>query len=317
MKRTFMTVAVAVMVLAPLVVYAQVGAGSAMPRAHVGGFYIGAGIMEASGDGGFTISGVDAEQGPFSSVLEFPMDGTYFVIEAGIDEIGSGFGVHLRYGSSDSLEGTTTDTDFLWDITSREYIKSLSQTDGENIFLTLDVTYGVCERTGPTGRPTTLDVFGGYQMQDATFDISDVRTVIANGRPVDFSTSGLAATYDLEFWGIRIGVRGELPVGDSGTITGHVAVLPYVEGEGFGQWLLRQKAFDHDATGWGLDIAVRYEYALSPSVRLWGGVGYTRMKATDGVDRQFHFGGEPIGDARLDEISSENSFVMIGGEFRF
>lgn len=311
MRARLVLAAVAVMVLtAPA---AARGASAAGPsRARVGGFYIGAGLMEAWGDGGFTISGVDAELGRFTSVLEFPMDGTYFVLEAGIDEIGAGFGAHLRYGSSATLDGTTIDTDFAWEITSSEFIKSFSSTEGENVFLTLDVSYRLSERAG-----TRLDVFAGYHMQDASFQVSDVNTVILNGAPADFFNGGLAATYDLEFRGLRAGVRVEMALGASSFISGYAAVLPYVKAEGFGQWILRHKGLDHDAVGWGLDLAVRYEHAISSSVRLWGGVGYTHLEGNDGTDRQFLFGGEPIGTGWLDTIESEYGFVMIGGEFRF
>jgi len=265
-----------------------------------------------------TLLGVlDSSVGRFRSVLEFPMDGTYVVFEAGVDEIGRGFGVHLRYGSSGSLEGTTVDTDFAWDITSREYIKSLSATDGENAFLTLDVSYCLLDRAGAPGGRMRLDVFAGYHMQDAAFEVSDVNTVIQEGVAVDGFYPGVAATYDMEFRGLRVGVRGEMTVGPSSTISGALAVLPYVSADGFGQWIVRRKAFDHDATGWGLDLFGRYEYAVSSNVRLWGGVGYTRMEGSDGTDRQFFFTGAPIGNARLDEIESSYGFVMIGGEFRF
>jgi GNAT superfamily N-acetyltransferase len=290
-------------------------ASSLGPRAQIGGFYIGAGLMTAWGDGGFRISGLDADVGRFSSVLEFPMDGTYFVLEAGIDDIGSGFGVHLRYGSSGDVDGTVVDTDYAWDLTPREFIKSLSTSDGESMFLTIDLSYClVGDQTRSSGR---LDVFGGYQMQDSTFEVSDVHTIIAFAEPVDYTEGGLAATYDMEFYGVRAGIRGELPVGRSSTISGYVAVLPFVQADGFGQWMLREKTLNHDATGWGLDVLVRYEYAVSPNVRLWGGVGYTRLKGTQGTDDQFEFSGEPIGRARLDELYCEYSFVMIGGEFRF
>jgi len=286
--------------------------GGGVPRARVGGFYIGAGLMEAWGNGRFRISGLDADVGRFSSEVEFPMDATYFVLETGIDEIGRGFGVHLRYGSSGNLDGTATDTDYAWDLTSREFIKSLSVSDGESMFLTVDLSY--CLRGGPGGR---LDAFAGYHMQDSTFEVSDVHTIIYFAEPVNVVDRGLAATYDMEFYGFRAGIRGELPVGRSSTISGSVAVLPFVEADGFGQWILREKTLDHNATGWGVDLLVRYEYAVSARVRLWGGAGFTRLEGTGGTDDQFRFSGLPIGRARLDELQSECGFIMIGGEFRF
>ncbi len=317
MKGGLIIAAVAALLVVPVAGFAQGAPGAATARARVGGFYVGAGVMTAWGDGGFRISGLDPDVGRFSSVLEFPMDGTYFVLESGIDEIGRGFGVHLRYGTSGSLDGTTVDTDYAWDITSLEYTKSFSSTDGENVFLTLDVSYRLYDGAGEWGGRTRLDLFAGYHMQDATFSVSDVNTVIQNARPVDYHLEGLAATYDMEFYGVRVGVRGEIATGPSGTISGYMAVLPYVAADGFGQWIVRGKALDHDATGWGLDLQVRYEYAVSSSVRLWGGVGYTRMEGSDGTDTQFFFSSEPIGRARLDEIESEYGFVVIGGEFRF
>lgn len=317
MGRTLALAAVAAVLLAPGTAPGQHAASGATHKAHVGGFYIGAGLMQAWGNGGFTISGRDSTVGRFSSVLEFPMDGTYFVLEAGIEEIGPGFGAHLRYGSCGSLEGTTTDTDFAWDITSREYIKSFTGTDGENVFFTFDVSYRLHERADEGGGRSRLDVFAGYALQDAAFEMSDVHTIIQNGVPVDTWYGGVAATYDMEFRGVRVGVRGEMPIGRSSTISGTVAVLPYVKADGFGQWIVRRKAFDHDATGWGFDCAVRYEYALSENITLWAGAGYTHLRGADGTDDQFYFTGKPIGTASLDELESEYGFVMIGGELRF
>jgi len=291
--------------------------GAPMPRARVGDFYIGAGIMETWGDGGFTISGLDSSVGRFTSVLEFPMDGRYFVLEAGIEEFYGGFGVHLRYGSSVSLEGTAVDTDFAWDIRSGEYIKSLGGSDGESVFLNLDVSYRIFGAGAREGGGTRVDVFGGYAMQDATFNVTDVHMVVQDGRATDRRFAGVAATYDMEFYGLRAGVRGEVAVGASSVLSGSVAVLPYVKADGFGQWIARGKMFDHDATGWGVDFFGCYEYVVSSSVRLWVGMGYTRMEGTDGIDRQFFFTGEPIGNAHLDELESSYRFVMIGGEFRF
>jgi hypothetical protein len=245
------------------------------------------------------------------------MDGTYFVLESGVEEIGPGFGAHLRYGTSGNIEGATTDSDYTEAFGSREFIKSLSSTDGENVFLTLDVSYRLHERSGDGGERTRLDVFAGYALQDAALELSDVHTVIQDGLPVDWRSEGLAATYDMEFRGVRVGVRGAFALSASSTVSGCVAVLPYVKADGFGQWILRRKAFDHNATGLGLDAGVRYEYAVSSSVRLWAGVGYTHLRATNGTDEQFFFTGRPGGTVSLDELESEFGYVAVGAELRF
>jgi hypothetical protein len=311
-------VAVAALAILPVVPAAAAGIQGGDGTLHVGGFYVGAGLMQAWGDAGFTISGRDAILGRFSSVLEFPMDATYLVLESGIDQIGPGFGVHLRYGTSAGIDGTTVDTDYAWQLSQTPYIRSLAGTDGDNVFLTLDVTYClIAAADSRAGTPVRLDVFAGYHMQDATFEISDVRTVIERTLPAYTAWSGVAATYDMEFSGLRVGLRGEMGLGAWGTISGSLAVLPLVDAEGFGQWIFREKVVDHDATGWGLDFALRYEYAFSSSVRVWGGVGYTRLEGSGGTDTQFRFSGDPIGRARLDELASEYRFAVIGGEFRF
>jgi hypothetical protein len=328
MGRRLVTLVVAVVLLAPALAAGQsldrLGAGpldelgvGAIPTARFGDFYFGLGLVQAWGDAGFTISGRDATVGRFRSVIEFPMDGTYFVLESGIEGIGPGFGAHLRYGSSGNIEGTTTDSDYAAAFGSSEFIKSLSSTDGENVFLTLDVSYRLHERTGKDGERTRLDVFVGYALQDAALEVSDVHTVIEDGLPADWWSEGLAATYDMEFRGVRVGVRGEIALSASSTVVGCVAVLPYVKADGFGQWILRRKAFDHNATGFGLDATVRYKYAVSSSVRLWAGAGYTHLRGTDGTDEQFSFGGHPIGTVSLDELQSQYGFVMIGAELRF
>jgi len=200
---------------------------------------------------------------------------------------------------------------------SREYTQSRGSTDGENVFLTLDVSYRLYDAPSRWSGRTWLDVFGGYHMQDASFEVSDVNTIFLDGRPTDLFYSGVAATYDMEFRGVRVGVRGEIGLGPSSTISGSIALLPYVVADGCGQWIVREKVLDHNATGWGLDLGVRYEYAVSDSIRVWGGFGSTRLKGTDGTDDQFHFSGQPIGRARLDKLESEFRFFMIGGEFRF
>jgi len=314
--RTVLTI-VSVALLAVLGPGAAAAQGESVEGSKVGGFYIGAGLMEAWGDGGFRISGVDADLGRFTSQLELPMDGTYFVLETGIDDIGRGFGVHLRYGSSGNLDGTAVDVDHAWDLSSEEFVKSFSASDGESMFLTVDVSW--CISGGPRGGPSggRLDIFGGYHMQDTTFEVTNVHTVIAYATPVNVVTAGTAATYDMEFYGVRVGIRGEMPVGRSSTISGHLAVLPFVAADGFGQWVLREKVFDHDATGWGIDALIRYEFAVSDSLRLWAGAGFTRLEGTNGTDDQFRFSGESLGRASLDELKSESRFVMIGGEFRF
>ena len=180
------------------------------------------------------------------------------------------------------------------------------------------MSYCVYDDAGAgSGPPVRIDVFGGYHLQDATFDIYDVHTVILQARPVDRLRTGEVATYDMEFYGLRVGLRGEMAIGPRGTLSGHLAVLPFVEVDGFGQWIARKKTVDHDASAWGLDLAVRYEYAFSQALSVWGGVGYTRLEGKDGVDRQYRFSGEPIGQAHLEEIESEFRFVMIGGEYRF
>ncbi|MBN1916476.1 MAG: hypothetical protein JW889_01100 [Verrucomicrobia bacterium] len=310
--RAALQIAVAVLALA-----SAAAASQDVSRAEVGAFYIGAGLMEAWGDGGFRISGRDIDLGRFSSQLDFPMDGTYFVFEAGIDQIGRGFGVHLRYGSSGNVDGTVVDTDYAWDLSSREFIKSLATSSGENVFLTLDLSYRLYDDRGSARDGGHLDVFAGYHMQDAAFEVRDVHTLVFFGEPVDALDRGLAATYDMEFYGVRAGIRGEMPVGRSSTISGSLAVLPFVQAEGFGQWILREKVLDHSATGWGLDLLVRYEYAVSSNVRLWAGVGITRLEGSSGTDDQFRFSGEAIGRAHLDEIESDCRFVVFGGEFRF
>ena len=184
-------------------------------------------------------------------------------------------------------------------------------------FLTLDVSYRLFEGALGDGAVGSFDVFAGYHMQDATFEISDARTVIADFQVASYSFDGPVATYDMEFYGLRLGVRGEVHFGRASTVSGSLAVLPFVQADGFGQWIIREKTLDHDATGWGMDVLVRYEYALTPSVRLWAGAGLTRLEGTDGTDTQFRFSGQPIGRSHLDEIKSDYSFLMLGGEFRF
>lgn len=291
-------------------------------RTQIGDFYIGVGLMDAGGDGGFRISGNDTIVGRFSSQLEFPMDATYLVLEAGIDRLGPGFGLHLRYGTSTTgLDGTAIDTDYAWEYDTDPFIRSLADSDGDSVFLTLDASYrlfeGAIGEDAADGTAGSFDVFAGYHMQDSTFEIRDVRTVIADFAVASHFVPGKAATYDMEFYGLRVGVRGELRFGRASTVSGSLAVLPFVWADGFGQWIVREKTLDHNATGWGLDLLVRYEYALTPSVRLWVGAGLTRLKGTDGTDTQFRFSGRPIGQSRLDELESDYSFLMIGGEFRF
>jgi len=240
------------------------------------------------------------------------------VLEAGIDEIGGGFGLHLRYGASGNLGDTVIDTDYAWQITSREYVKSLSHTDGENAFLTFDVSYRIYESAGAGSTPPIrLDVFGGYHLQDAAFDVRDVNTVILDARPVDRFHEGDAATYDMEFRGVRLGLRAEMGIGHSGTLSGYLAILPFLEADGFGQWILREKTLNHDASGWGLDLLIRYEHAFTENIRVWGGFGYTRLEGEDGVDSQYRFSGALIGRAALDTINSEYSFAIVGAEIRF
>ncbi len=249
--------------------------------------------------------GFDPQIGPWESRVEFPMDGNFIVFgaEYAFRALGSRISLDLNYGFSEDIEGTTKDWDWVWG-DPEPLVYAESDTDGDSDFLTANVYY----RLFGWGRRNSLDAFVGYQGQKNSFSNDNARVLT----PEFASYAGKVAEYEMEFSGVRAGLRTEIALAPRFSIRANLAAIPYVELDANGKWFLRDIFFTQSADGYGVDFDLSLDFEVARNINLVAGLKYLFLNASDGEESGVA-GGMPYGPFDVvDEVESEQ-FGATGG----
>jgi len=225
----------------------------------------------------FRNMGYDPDVGPWESELEYPMDGDFIVFgaEYAFKAGKSRFALDLNYGFSENIEGTTRDWDRVW-YDPEPLVYAEADTDADSDFLTANFYY----RLWGWPRRNSLDVFLGYHQQENSFSNSDVRLLT----PVYFTAAGKVAEYEMDFKGVRAGLRMDVALSRRFAVRGNLAVIPYADFDATGNWLLRDLSFSQSADGYGFDFDLYLDFEIARNVDLLVGLKYLYLRATDGEE---------------------------------
>jgi hypothetical protein len=164
-----------------------------------------------------------------------------------------------------------------------------------------------------------LDAFFGYQFNKNSFKMKNGLWTTLGYIPVAIPMPGLNSKYEIEYQGVRLGLRGEMPISSpEWTLEGSVAYLPWLEAEAEGFWSLAATKFEHtDGDGEGVDASIAVNYKPSQIPNLSFKVGYRYMELeTRGGNRMAYtpFGPSPA-DWRNAKCKFNGVFFGIGYEF--
>jgi len=247
----------------------------------------------------------DPEIGSWKSEVEFPMDGDFIVFgaEYAFNALGSRVSFDLNYGFSDDIDGTTKDWDRVWG-DPQPLVYAESDTDGDSDFLTANAYY----RLFGWGQRNFLDAFVGYHRQENSFANDNVRVLT----PEFASYAGKVAEYEMEFSGVRAGVRTEFALAPRFSVRATLAAIPYVDLDADGKWFLRDILFSQSADGYGLDFELYLDFEVARNINLVAGLKYMFLNASDGKESGIA-AGTPYGPfGVVDEVESEQ-FGGTGG----
>lgn len=283
---------------------------AAVEPAMVLPFKVKAQYWRSDGHASFRDIGLDPAVGPWEAEVEYPLDGDYFLLGAEYSFLAgrSRFAVDVNYAFSQDIDGTTRDYDWLWS-DPLPLVYAETDTDADSDLFNANVYY----RLWAWGPRNSVDLFFGYQNQQHSFTNNNVRILI----PEIYSVSGRVAEYDMEFNGVRAGLRMEMAIAPKFSVMANLAFLPYVDVDTDGKWLLRDLTFSQSADGYGLDFDLLLEFEIMRNVSLVGGVKYVFLRATDGEESGME-AGIPYGPfGVVDEIESDQFGGTAGVLVRF
>lgn len=225
----------------------------------------------------FRNAGFDPDFGPWESQLEYPMDGDFmlFGAEYAFRALGSRVSVDLNYGFSENIGGTTRDWDWGW-YEPEPLIYAETDTDGDSDFVTGNVYYRLWE----WGRRNSIDAFLGYHGQENSFTNCDVRVLV----PEYFTAPGKVAEYEMDFDGVRAGLRTNAAVAPRLSLRGNLGFIPYASFDASGKWLLRDLYISQSGDGWGVDFDVYLDFEVTRNIALFAGLKYLYLCATHGEE---------------------------------
>ncbi len=273
-------------------------------------FKIKAQYWRSDGNAMFRDVGYDPAVGSWESELEYPLDSNYFILGAEYSFLAgrSRFAVDLNYGFSEDIDGTTGDWDWVW-WDPEPLIYAESDTDGDSDFFNANVYY----RLWGWGKKDSVDLFVGYHNQQHSFTNYNARILI----PEYYTTTGKAAEYEMEFNGVRAGIRMEVALSKRLSLLANAAFIPYADVDTNGRWLYRDLSFSQSADGYGVDFDLLLDFEITPNVSVIGGLKYMLLRATDGEESGAQ-GGIPYGPFEIvDEIESDQFGGTAGVLVRF
>jgi len=223
------------------------------------------------------------------SELVYPAD-TNFWVFTGEYRFADRWSVDASYGFGDCDKKTGSDSDWVTPGDPRRSHLSIFDTTGDASFWMVDLYYRFW-----TDNRSFLDAFLGYQRNENSFKMTNGQWVIYDYLPDSTPIFGLNSTYEIDYQGVRVGVRGETPLtrNPEWTLEGSVAYLPKVEAEAKGYWNLRDMRFRQSGgDGDGIDayVAVNYRPHNNPNFTLELGYRYMELETSGGISRSDEMG---------------------------
>lgn len=259
------------------------------------------------------------------SKLEFDDIDSYIPIVTAEIKPFSWLAVDFSYGSGSIGNGTTIDSDWIFNPSSgsTDFLTSKSKStivDDNTMFYSFNLYFDMFKLMGLSRRSTSyFDFFLGYtHYQDKIRFTNAVQTII-NEIEVSSPIAGVNSTYDFFWNALRAGLRTGHQFPSDFFVSGVFGFFPFIDYSGEAFWNLRsdyrftKPNFEHDATGtFGLDLNLTTGYAIKKWIVLSAGYSFLYMRAKNGTGTTYLSDGTSIG-TQLDkvEVSRHGPFVSI------
>lgn len=247
--------------------------------------------------------------GRIESQLTYNKIDSPLVIITGGMGIGPYFSFDGLFGAGSIGNGTSTDTDrFIPNAgNGTEFSKSTCDIHGDVTLWEINLYYNNQRYTGKGLGPWGA-VFGFTHYQDKLTMTNGIQTI-----PPDGPFTGLNSTYDFYWDAIKLGVLPQFNVTDRFSISGMLAVYPYVNYRGDAYWNLRTSGpdafraeppnFIHKSTsGYGYEASLGLTYGITKQLELTAGYRYLYLYAKDGTDTTYFADGS-VATANLDWVT--------------
>lgn len=280
----------------------------------------------------FPYSGVSGT-GRVESELNFKKINSPMTILKGSGALNPDWTLNVTYGFGSINNGRGTDTDRFISLSGNVNTFSESKEDISGDVRLWEITlvnrkalsnqekspWGLS--LGFTHYEDKLLMTGGIQTISGSFDGSSFP-------PVGTVFSGLRSTYDFYWNALKVGGLYEWSRKDRLSLTGSLALYPFISYEGEAYWNLRvgpppdgfraqAPNFVHDAdSGYGFDATVDMHYRLHERTSLRLGYRYLHLKAENGTDKVYFSDGS-IGIADLDWAKVTRQGAFAGIEIKF
>ncbi len=268
------------------------------------GWKFDASLWRSDGEAGF-------EEGDFwgiFSTLEYPLDGEMGEVRAEyrhrLDSGGIPSFIVIRgsYAQSLELDGTSTDRDY--DDYGSEINYSESDNEGEATIWSADLMFLV--QMSPSFE---AGVFAGYGEHSYEFEDDNLYYSYNYGADAGF-VPGPISTYDADFTGLRAGLIATLTPSERLSLSAEWAMMPSLEAEAEGFWMLRDYPFWQEAEGVGNVVKVTSSYSLLENLDVFAGLRWVSLIAEDGtedgiLDGQYYFGEEIVEEITSDYVGAE------------
>lgn len=241
----------------------------------------------------------------WESELEFPLD--VFLVGAGMSlkesfKTGERWGVNL--GAAKSINHPSDcmkDSDWIGapEYNLREKI-SFTESDAElkALFICLEGRFALA-----THPAFTLELLGGYEYRDFSFEIFGVRGWQGfQEKIVYFDTlQGVnVLDYQVRYHILYVGLATGLQILPKLSLEARGAYSPYVKAKDHDDHILRHKTFDGDCNGWGLKAGADLRWIVfktSGKSNWFMGLGFDLMKIdADGAQDQSWYGDDPVSE---------------------
>ena len=269
-----------------LTVILQIPAVAAISYGTPGDIEAPSGLNLHNNDASFLLWFVDGyfemEGGPPAAgnrwVIDHPTNGRAALFDVEL-KMGPRFSYDLVFGIGVIDDGRVTDADF----DAAAVLSDLSYSTGSGYWALFGANTYIRAFETPSA---VMDFSLGYLYLRSSMDYSDPNYVIENYNPSVIAWQERWLTYDLLYYGIRLGTRGELRIGNAFSVKAEAGFIPWLQANYEGlrnpdMWYRELEAIEAD--GLGVDTSVSVEFSPNRGLVFLLGYKYISFK-TDGRD---------------------------------
>jgi hypothetical protein len=252
--------------------------------------------------------------GPIGRKQVYPMDTEFWVLTAEYRFL-ERWSIDASYGIGDIDTGRGRDRRWFYGFSPLPSMESRFDNSGDAYFWIADLNYRILGQDS-----SYFDAFLGYQFNKNSLKMKNGLWTTVAYTPVSIPMPPLMSSYEIEYQGVRLGLRGEMPLtpNHEWTLEGSAAYLPWLEAEGEGVLnfgAVQYTQTDGDGDGVDASIAVNYKPSQIPNLALKVGYRYMELETRGGNITDYTPGGPIPADWRNSKCKFNGVFFGIAYRF--